>query len=129
MEFNELESLRLFSVPDLSELPLLACWEHLDHFLGVDIDEIAGKDIKKQLKVLEKERVIETHISKLRRKTWFATEYNNPFKDWEGEIKDLYSDWEILQFKTYVFDDEHPNVPKHQHAVNKLVARKSILLP
>ena len=25
MEFNELESLRLFSVPDLSELPLLAC--------------------------------------------------------------------------------------------------------
>ena len=85
-EFNELESLRLFSVPDLSELPLLACWEHLDHFLGVDIDEIAGRDIKKQLKVLEKkERVIETHISKLRSKTWFATEYNNPFKDWEGK--------------------------------------------
>lgn len=42
----------------------------------------------------------------------------------EGEILDLYSDWEVLQFKTYVFDDEHPNVPKHQHAVNKLVARK-----
>ena len=33
-----------------------------------------------------------------------------------------------IQVKTYVFDDEHPNVPKHQHAVNKLVARKSILL-
>ena len=43
----------------------------------------------------------------------------------EGEILDLYSDWEVLQFKTYVFDDEHPNVPKHQHAVNKLVARKN----
>ena len=42
----------------------------------------------------------------------------------EGEIMGLYSDWEVLQFKTYVFDDEHPNVPKHQHAVNKLVARK-----
>ena len=42
----------------------------------------------------------------------------------EGEILDLYSDWEALQFKTYVFDDEHPNVPRHQHAVNKLVARK-----
>ncbi len=42
----------------------------------------------------------------------------------EGEILDLYSDWEVMQFKTYVFDDEHPNVPKHQHAVNKLVARK-----
>ena len=43
----------------------------------------------------------------------------------EGEIKDLYSDWEVLQFKTYVFDDEHPGVPKHQHAVNKLVVRKT----
>lgn len=42
----------------------------------------------------------------------------------EGEIKKLYEDWEILQFKSYVFDDEHPNVPKHQHAVNKIVARK-----
>jgi tellurite methyltransferase len=42
----------------------------------------------------------------------------------EGEILDLYSNWEALQFKTYVFDDEHPNVPRHQHAVNKLVARK-----
>ena len=42
----------------------------------------------------------------------------------EGEIANLYSDWEVLQFKTYVFDDEHPGVPRHQHAVNKLVARK-----
>ena len=42
----------------------------------------------------------------------------------EGEILDLYSNWEALQFKTYVFDDEHPNVPRHQHAVNKLVVRK-----
>lgn len=48
-----------------------------------------------------------------------AKEHTKP-----GEILDLYSDWEVLQFKTYVFDDEHPNVPKHQHAVNKLVARK-----
>ncbi len=43
----------------------------------------------------------------------------------EGEIKEIYDDWEILQFKTYVFDDEHPGVPKHQHAVNKIVARKN----
>ena len=62
----------------------------------------------------------ETGISKLK---WFCE--REGLAD-EGEIKDLYSDWEILQFKTYVFDDEHPNVPKHQHAVNKLVARKAI---
>ena len=42
----------------------------------------------------------------------------------DEEIKELYSDWEILQFKSYVFEDEHPNVPKHLHASNKIVARK-----
>jgi len=42
----------------------------------------------------------------------------------DGELKELYSDWEILQFKSYVFEDEHPNVPKHLHASNKLVARR-----
>lgn len=42
----------------------------------------------------------------------------------DGELKELYADWEILQFKSYVFEDEHPNVPKHLHASNKIVARK-----
>ena len=42
----------------------------------------------------------------------------------DEEIKDLYSDWEILQFKSYVFEDEHPNVPGHLHASNKIVARR-----
>ena len=84
-DLKDLESLRLFNAPDLSDLPRLECWKQLDHFLGVDIDEIAGKDLKKQLKALEKERNIESHIAKLRSKTWFATEYENPFKDWEGK--------------------------------------------
>lgn len=42
----------------------------------------------------------------------------------DGEIKEMYDDWEILQFQSYVFEDEHPNVPKHMHAVNKIVTRK-----
>lgn len=42
----------------------------------------------------------------------------------EEEIKELCTDWEILQFKSYVFEDEHPNVPKHLHASNKIVARR-----
>lgn len=41
----------------------------------------------------------------------------------EGEIKELYNDWKILQFQSYIFEDEHPNVPKHKHAVNKIVAQ------
>ncbi|MBD5454222.1 MAG: methyltransferase domain-containing protein [Lachnospiraceae bacterium] len=47
----------------------------------------------------------------------------------DGEIRDLYADWEILQFKSYVFEDEHPNVPKHLHASNKIVARFSKTSP
>lgn len=42
----------------------------------------------------------------------------------DEEIKELYTDWEILQFKSYVFEDEHPNVPKHLHASNKIVTKR-----
>lgn len=42
-----------------------------------------------------------------------------------GEIKDLYDDWEVLNFQSYVFEDEHPGVPKHLHSVNKISARKT----
>lgn len=42
----------------------------------------------------------------------------------DEEIKELYTDWEILQFKSYTFEDEHPGIPKHLHASNKIVARK-----
>lgn len=42
----------------------------------------------------------------------------------DGELKDLYKDWEFLQFLSYEFEEEHPGVPLHKHASNKLVARK-----
>jgi len=42
----------------------------------------------------------------------------------DGEIKELYEGWEILQFLSYSFEEEHPGVPLHKHASNKLVARK-----
>lgn len=42
----------------------------------------------------------------------------------DGELRECYEDWEILQFKSYVFEDEHPGVPKHLHASNKIIARK-----
>lgn len=43
----------------------------------------------------------------------------------DGEIRELYDDWEILKFQSYTFEDEHPGVPRHLHAANKIVARKS----
>ncbi|MFT4008203.1 MAG: class I SAM-dependent methyltransferase [Lacrimispora sp.] len=42
----------------------------------------------------------------------------------DREIETLYSDWNILQFKSYTFEDEHPGVPKHFHASNKIVAQR-----
>ena len=42
----------------------------------------------------------------------------------DGEMKEMYNDWEILQLQSYTFEDEHPNVPKHMHAVNKIVVQK-----
>lgn len=42
----------------------------------------------------------------------------------DGELRDLYADWEILKFQSYIFEDEHPGVPKHLHASNKIIARK-----
>lgn len=42
----------------------------------------------------------------------------------DGEIRDLYGDWEIIEFKSYVFEEEHPNVPRHLHSSNKIIARR-----
>lgn len=40
------------------------------------------------------------------------------------ELLEIYEDREILQFKSYTFEDEHPVVPKHLHVSNKRAARK-----
>lgn len=42
----------------------------------------------------------------------------------DGEIKDIYDDWNILHFSSYIFEDEHPGIPKHLHSSNKIIARK-----
>lgn len=42
----------------------------------------------------------------------------------DGEIKKMYEDWEIIEYFSYTFDDEHPGVPSHKHASNKIVVRK-----
>ena len=40
----------------------------------------------------------------------------------DEELKAIYDDWSILQFKSYTFEDEHPGVAKHYHAANKIVS-------
>ena len=34
----------------------------------------------------------------------------------EGELAHLYDDWQMLELRTYIFDDRHPGVAPHQHA-------------
>ncbi|QHQ62963.1 methyltransferase domain-containing protein [Anaerocolumna sedimenticola] len=42
----------------------------------------------------------------------------------EGELLTLYQDWKIIDHKEFILEDEHAGVPKHYHAINKIVARK-----
>ena len=44
----------------------------------------------------------------------------------EKELETLYSDWDILEFKSYTFEDEHPGAVKHLHASNRIVARRMV---
>ncbi|MCK5840813.1 MAG: methyltransferase domain-containing protein [Candidatus Sabulitectum sp.] len=40
----------------------------------------------------------------------------------EGELFSIYSHWELLLQKSYIFEDEHPGRIHHVHAANKIVA-------
>jgi tellurite methyltransferase len=42
----------------------------------------------------------------------------------EGELFAYYQDWEIIDSKSYVFEDEHPDGARHKHAGNSVIARK-----
>lgn len=56
-----------------------------------------------------------------------ATPDNAPFTKAlfeEGELKELYPDWEIISFNAYVFEDKHPGGIQHKHATNSIIARR-----
>lgn len=56
-----------------------------------------------------------------------ATPDNAPFTKAlfdEGELKELYSDWDIIEFNSFVFEDEHPGGIRHKHAANSIIARR-----
>lgn len=42
----------------------------------------------------------------------------------EEEIFNAYQDWETLLKRAYTLSDEHPGGVRHEHPVNKIVARK-----
>jgi tellurite methyltransferase len=46
----------------------------------------------------------------------------------EDELFDAYQDWEFLLKQAYTLKDEHPGGIRHEHAVNKIVARRRICI-
>jgi tellurite methyltransferase len=42
-----------------------------------------------------------------------------------GELKEFYSDWEIIRYDAYLKQDQHPGIPIHSHYTEKVVCRKN----
>jgi len=42
----------------------------------------------------------------------------------EGELPAQYADWQVLEDKTFDFEHQHPDGPRHRHTGESLVARK-----
>jgi len=85
-ELKHLEAIALRYVPDLTNVPNLSAWVNLKSFIGWNIEETAGKVLKKELNELAKTKELEhSSVSQLRKKIWFTTEYGIPFSAWEGK--------------------------------------------
>lgn len=44
----------------------------------------------------------------------------------ENELRDMYQDWDILQFKSCAFEGKHTGAPKQYYTSNKIVAQYKI---
>jgi tellurite methyltransferase len=42
----------------------------------------------------------------------------------EGELLTYYEDWEIIDSRSYSFEHQHPDGPRHSHSANSIIARK-----
>ncbi len=38
--------------------------------------------------------------------------------------EEVYKNEDVIEYKSYIFEDEHPGVPKHLHTSNKIVAKR-----
>jgi len=58
----------------------------LNYFIAWNVERDAGKALKKELAALAKTREFSyAAIAQLRKKTWFESEFNIPFTNWEGK--------------------------------------------
>jgi hypothetical protein len=84
-ELKELRSLVLRRCPDLTGMPELRTWQHLETFTASDIETRKGKVLRGELNQLKKSRSMteRSRIWQLREPVWFATEYGLPFAEWD----------------------------------------------
>ncbi len=87
-EFKKLNRLALRQMLNLKTLPKLSVWDDLKSFIAVDIEKNRGKELRKELNILKKEREMDySTVSKLRDNIWYTTEYGIPFTSWNKNSK------------------------------------------
>lgn len=85
-QLKQLENIELRYIPNLSDMPELRSWKHLKSFIGYNIEENVGKQLRGQLNQIKKEKTMGySSITKLRKPIWFVTEYGIPFSTWEDK--------------------------------------------
>ena len=88
VELPNLERIGLRFVPNLIGMPDLKSFKNLSSFIGYNIEEKVGKDLRTQLKKLSNEKELNySSITQLRKTIWFTTEYGIPFAEWESKIQ------------------------------------------
>lgn len=88
---DRLTNLELRFMPDLGDLPPLNTWPFLDRFIAYNVEEIAGKRLRQQMKTRAKTRPWTNYasVSQLRKPEWWTTEFGRPFSSWPKRLAKL----------------------------------------
>ncbi|MVP00712.1 hypothetical protein [Paenibacillus lutrae] len=83
-----LTNLELRFMPALGDLPALSAWPLLDRFIAYNVEEIAGKHLRQQMKTRAKTRPWTGYasVSQLRKPEWWTTEFGSPFSAWPKHL-------------------------------------------
>lgn len=106
-----LSNLELRFMPDLGDLPPLNSWPQLGRFIAYNVEEIAGKRLRQQLKARANTRPWTGHasVSQLRKPEWWTAEYGRPFSSWPKRLAKLaneaYSAAQAALAQARSFDD------------------------
>lgn len=88
---DRLTNLELRFMPDLGDLPPLNAWPLLDRFIAYNVEEVAGKRLRQQMKARAKARPWTGYasVSQLRKPEWWTTEFGRPFSSWPKRLAKL----------------------------------------